>query len=284
MAGAEAAGDALRGGEDSEAEAAGLGAAFGEQDAEGGDDGVVFAVDRRGDGDDDLLVPAAVDGQPLAADLGQGAAHDGRRDQHVVRLAVHGAGQEVFLHAGGREGEQDQADTGGVQRQPAADAVVDRRGLVAGQALDQGRLAAFADGQLDMLAGDLGQVGHERHGHLAQAVAAGRERGDLEQAQADAVTALLVTLQGAPADQVAGQPEGGADRDAAAAAEFGQGQAAPAGVEGRQQRQRAVDDRLALGRALAPGAVDDWLALGRGLAPGARLDIGIRGVFHWMAS
>jgi hypothetical protein len=59
---------------------------------------------------------------------------------------------------------------------------------------------------------------------------------------------------GAPADQVAGQAEGGADRDAAAPAQLGQGEPTPAGVERRQQGQRAVDHGLALRRALAPDA------------------------------
>jgi hypothetical protein len=114
-----------------------------------------------------------------------------------------------------------------------------------------------------VLVGDLGQVAHERHGHLAQSVPARRQRGDLQQPQPDAVTPLLVTLQGPPADQVPGEPQGRADRDAAPATRLGQAETALASVERREQRQRAVDHRLALRRALAPGArraiVFHWL-------------------------
>jgi hypothetical protein len=52
---------------------------------------------------------------------------------------------------------------------------------------------------------------------------------------------------------VPGQPERGTHRDAAAPAQLGQAEQALAGVERRQQRERAVDHRLALRRALAPG-------------------------------
>ena len=84
------------------------------------------------------------------------------------------------------------------------------------------------------------------------AVTARRQRGDLEQPQADRVAAVLVALERAPGEQPPGQPQRRADRDAAAPAELAQRQPAVAGVEGREQRERPVDDRLALRRALAP--------------------------------
>jgi hypothetical protein len=80
-----------------------------------------------------------------------------------------------------------------------------------------------------------------------------RERSDLQQAQPDAVAPLLVALERAPALQVPGEPERGADRDAAATAQLGQAQPTPTGVERREQRERTVDYRLALRRTLAPG-------------------------------
>jgi hypothetical protein len=58
--------------------------------------------------------------------------------------------------------------------------VLHRRGLMRGEPLDQRRLGALTDGQLDVLAGDLGQVAHERHRHLAQPVPARRQRGDFQ--------------------------------------------------------------------------------------------------------
>ena len=204
LAGAELAGDALRGGAYGEPEAARLRDPFRQQAAERGDDRVVGSEDRRGHGHDDLLFLAPVDGQPLLPYFGQGPAHDIGRDQQVIGFAVHGPGEKLLLQAGRGEGEQDQADRGGVQRQPAPDPVLHRRGLVRREPLDQRRLDALADGQLDVLTGDLGQVAHERHRHLAQPVPARRERGDLQQPQPDAVPPLLVTLQCSPADQVPG--------------------------------------------------------------------------------
>jgi acetyl esterase/lipase len=265
LAGAELTGDALRGGAHGEPDAARLGDPLGQQDAERGDRRVVGPEDRRGHGHDDLLLLAPVDGQAFAPDLSQGPAHDLGRDQHVIGLAVHGPGQDLLLQASRREGEQDQADRGGVQRQPAPDPVLHRRGLVGGEPLDQRGLGALADGQLDVLAGDHGQVAHERHRDLAQPVPARRERGDLQQPQPDAVAPLLVTLQCPPADQVPGEAERGAHRDAAATAQLGQAELALAGVERRQQRERAVDHRLALRRPLAP-------------------DAHVTIVFHWLAS
>jgi acetyl esterase/lipase len=263
LAGAELTRDALGGGAHREPDAPRLRDPLGQQDTERGGDRVVGAEDRRGHGHDDLVLLAPVDGQPLPPHLGQGPAHDIGRDQQVIGLAVQRPGQELLLQGGRREGEQDQADRGAVQRQPAPDAVPHRRGLVCREPLDQRRLGAFAHGELDVLVGDLGQVAHERHGYLAQPVPARRQRGDLQQPQPDAVTPLLVTLQGPPADQVPGEPQGRADRDAAPATQLGQAEPTLAGVERREQRQRAVDHRLALRRALAPGGrravVFHWL-------------------------
>jgi hypothetical protein len=55
-----------------------------------------------------------------------------------------------------------------------------------------------------VLLDDRGEVAHVRQRHLAQAVAARRERGDLEQPQANRVTPLLVALERAPGEQPAG--------------------------------------------------------------------------------
>jgi hypothetical protein len=41
---------------------------------------------------------APVNGQPFPPYLGQGTAHDGRRDQHVVGLPVDRLGQQFLLH------------------------------------------------------------------------------------------------------------------------------------------------------------------------------------------
>ena len=74
---------------------------------------------------------------------------------------------------------------------------------------------------------------------------------------------ILVAFQGPPPDQVPGEAERGAHRDAAPAAQLGQAEPPLARVERREQRERAVDHRLALRRALAPGArraiVFHWL-------------------------
>ena len=82
------------------------------QDAERGDDRLVFPEDRSGHRDYDLFLMATVDGQPLPSDLSQRTAQGGRMNQHVVRLAVHRAGKELFLHVAGREGKQHQANAG----------------------------------------------------------------------------------------------------------------------------------------------------------------------------
>ena len=110
----------------------------------------------------------------------------------------------------------------------------------------------LAHRELHVLLGHRGEVAHERQRDLAQAVAARRERGDLEQPQPDRVPPVLVALKRAPGEQPAGQPQRRADRDAAAPAQLAQRQHAVAGVERREQRERPVDDRLALRRALAP--------------------------------
>jgi acetyl esterase/lipase len=254
LAGAELARDTLRGGAHGEPYAARLRDPLGQQDTERGDDRVGRPEDRRGHGHDDLLLLAPVDGQPLPPHVGQGPAHDLGRDQYVIGLAGHRPGQELLLQVGRREGQQDQANRGGVQREPASDAVLHRRRLVRREPFDQRRLGTLADGQLDVLAGDLGQVAHERHRHLAQPVPARRQRRHFQQPQPDAVAPILAALQGPPADQVRGEAERGADRDAATAAELGQAEPALAGVERRQQRERAVDHRLTPRRALAPGA------------------------------
>ena len=89
---------------------------------------VVRPVDRRGYGDDDLLVLAPVDSQPLPPYLSQGAPHDSGRDQDIVGLAADRVGQELLLDLARRVGEQDEADRGRRQRQPASDAVLHRRG------------------------------------------------------------------------------------------------------------------------------------------------------------
>ena len=251
---AERARDPLRRGEHGQPDAAWLRAMVRQQDAERGHHRLVLTVDRRGHrhhrlGVLSLLAP--VDGQPFPPNLGQGAAQDRGRDQHIVRLPVDRLGQQVLLHLARGEGEQDQAESGGVQRQPAADPVLDRCRLVSRQPLDQRGLAAVADAQLDVLPRDLGQIPHERQRHLAQAVPARCQRRHLQQPQPDAVASSLVPLQRSPADQTCGQAQGRAHRHAAAAAELGQGQPAPPGVECGQQRQRAVHHRLTFRRPLA---------------------------------
>ncbi len=139
-----------------------------------------------------------------------------------------------------------------------------------GEAFYEHGLHAVADGELDVLAGDLGEVVHERQGDLAEAVAAWGEGGDLQQAQADAVAARGVAFQGAPAHQPGGQPQGGAGGHVGAAAQFAQGERAVVGVERGQQRQRPVDDRFAVCRAAAADADRRWLVglLGRGFSIG----------------
>jgi len=130
---AERARDPLRRGEHGQPDATRLRALLRQQDAERGHHRVILPVDRRGHrhprlGVLGLLAP--VDGQPFPSYLGQRAAHDGGRDQHVVGLPVDRLGQQFLLHLARGEGEQDQAEGGGVQRQPAADTVFHRRGLV----------------------------------------------------------------------------------------------------------------------------------------------------------
>ena len=252
---AELAGDALRGGAQRVAQPPRLGYPLRQEHADRGDRFLVLAEDRRRDGHQRLRVHAAVDGQPLVAHLGEGPPHYRRRDQVLVRLAVQRPGQHLLLHFHRRERQQGQPHPGAMQRHLAADAVEHGDSAVRGKPFHEGDLKPLAHSELHVLLGDRGEVAHVRKGDLPQAVAARRERGNLEQPQADRVATFLVALKRAPGKQPAGQPQGRAHRDPAAPAELAQGQLALAGVEGREQRERPVDDRLALRRALAANAL-----------------------------
>jgi hypothetical protein len=266
---AELTGDALRRRTQRVAQPPWLGYPLGQEHADRGDRLLVLAEDRRRDGHQRVRVHPAGDGQPLAAHLGERAPHHLRRDQVMVRLAVQRQRQHLLLHLDGCERQQGQPHAGAVQRHLAADAVEHGDGAVRGEPLHQGDLEPLADGELHVLLGHGGEVAHERQGDLPQPVAARRERRDLEQPQPDRVAPFLVALERAPGKEPPGQPQRRAHRDAAAPAQLPQRQPAMTRVKGREQRERPVDDRLALRRALAacPRA---WLSRSRHLAPPLR--------------
>jgi hypothetical protein len=231
-----------------------LGDPLGQEHTDRGDRLCLLAEDRRRDGHQRVRVHPAVDGQPLMAHLGERAPHHRRRDQVMVWLAVQRQGQHLLLYLDRCERQQGQPHPCAVQRHLAPDAVEHRDSAVRGEPLHQRDLESLAHRELHVLLGYRGEVAHERQGDLPQAVAARRERGDLEQPQADRVAPFLVALERAPGKQPPGQPQRRAHRDPAAPAQPAQRQPAMTRVKGREQRERPVDDRLALRRALASSA------------------------------
>src|SRR5690606_17787446 len=128
-------------------------------------------------------------------------------------------------------GEQDEPDAGRGQREPAADPGEDGDGLAARDPFDEHDLGAFADGQLDVLAGDLGQVFQVRESGLAQAETARGQRADLPQAQADVVAAGGVAFEGAPGRQLGDQPVDGGDGQPRLAGQLAEGERGLVGGE-----------------------------------------------------
>jgi hypothetical protein len=266
---AELTGNALRRRTQRVAQPPWLGYPLGQEHADRGDRLLVLAEDRRRDGHQRVRVHPAVDGQPLAAHLGERAPHHLRRDQVMVRLTVQRQGQHLLLHLDRRERQQGQPHAGAVHRHLAADAVEHGDGTVRGEPFHQGDLKPLADGELHVLLRHRGEVAHERQGDLPQAVPARRERGDLEQPQSDRVAPFLVALERAPGEQPPGQPQRRAHRDSAPPAQLAQRQPAMTRVKGREQCERPVDDRLALRRALAANP-RDRISRSRHLVPPLR--------------
>nr|BFE80891.1 hypothetical protein GCM10020093_034920 [Planobispora longispora] len=163
-------------------------------------------------------------------------------------------GQDLVLEPRLRVGQQHQADAGGMQGQPPADAVEHVDGVPGRQPLDEQRVRAVPHGEQDVLMGRLVEVLHVRQRHLAQPVSARSERGQLPQPQSDHVPAVGVALQRAQLQQAPGQPQSRARRGAAGPAELGQGHGAAGGGEGGEQGEGPVDHGLALCRPAAPGA------------------------------
>jgi hypothetical protein len=96
-------------------------------------------------------------------------------------------------------------------------------------------------------------------------VAPQAERRDLEQPQADREPAVVVAFERAGGLQPVGQAQRGTRGDAGAPAQLAEGQPAVGRVEREQQRQRAVDDRVALRR---PAAATPRRRLRHGRLPG----------------
>src|SRR5690606_39980104 len=115
---------------------------------------------------------------------------------------------------------------------PAApDAGQDVDGVAGGDPLDVDDVQPVQDGEVDVLVRRLVQVLQERHGGLAQREAPGRERGDLEEPQADPVQAAVVAFQRSPVRQLPDQPVGGGQRQAGAAGDLGDVQRGALGGE-----------------------------------------------------
>ena len=152
--------------------------------------------------------PAAEGRQPVAADLGERAAQRGGGDRRPSPARAPAAGRAPPPgSSGSAKASRTRPTPVECSGQPAADPVEHVHRLVRGEPLDQQRLAALADGEQDVLAGDLLEVAHERQRDLLEPLAARRERGDLPQPQADGEPAVGAALQRAPGHQPAGQPQ-----------------------------------------------------------------------------
>lgn len=99
-----------------------------------------------------------------------------------------------------------------------------------------------------MLAGDPVQVLHERQRGGAQSVAAGCQRGDLEQLQADDEVAVVEAFEGSYVRQLGRDPGRGALRKARSGRECVECQALACLGEGTQDPEGPLQDRLAVQR------------------------------------
>jgi hypothetical protein len=120
-------------------------------------------------------------------------------------------------------GEQDEARRGRVQRQWTADARDDRHGLMPGDPLEYDRHATVEHCQLRMLMRRLVEVLQERQRLFAKADAAGCERGELPQAQADLVPPVDRAFQQTLGEKFSDEPVRGRQGQAAASADHGKG-------------------------------------------------------------
>ncbi|PWW25007.1 hypothetical protein JD79_04201 [Geodermatophilus normandii] len=248
---AQAAGDGAGGGAHRGTEHPRVGILLRHDDRDRGGQPVRGVEHRRCHRHDGPRHPPAEVRHALAAHVGQRPPQRRLRHRRALRLVQQRPGQVLLLDVGLGIGEQHQAHAGRVQRQPAAHLVEHRDRRVCRQPLEQHGVPALPDGEQHVLAGDLLQVAEERHRHLAQPAGPRGQRGHLPQSQAHREPALGVPLQGAPRDEPAGQPQRRAGRDAAAPGQLAEGQRRAAGVEGGEQRERPVDHRVALRRALA---------------------------------
>lgn len=124
------------------------------------------------------------------------------RGAHADRALAGLVGTEgVFLHGRRGEGEQHEPDTGGREREAAPDPVGNGAGVERGEPLDEQSLVLVPHGEQHVLAGDMEEILHERHGHGSQSVTARSQRSGLQQAQPHDVPAVLEPFQGAHLDE-----------------------------------------------------------------------------------
>lgn len=130
------------------------------------------------------------------------------------RAASSAPASASFRTRSGGVRQQRDADAGPGEREAAAHPVPDRCRVPCRQALHENGLVAVAHGEEDVLAGGPVQFLRERQRGGAQSVAAGRQRGDLEQLQADDESTVVEAFEGAHGRQLGRDPGRGALRKA----------------------------------------------------------------------
>src|SRR6266516_1247653 len=179
----------------------------------------------------------------VAAHGGQRAAQHRRLGDRVPRVADERSGEHLL--ADGMRGvcQQDQADAGRVQWQPAASPGDHMNGLAAADPLEVDGVRAVEHRELHVLVRRLVEILEVGQRSLAQPYVAVRARRDLPQAQADPVATRLVALDGAPVGQLAEQAVGAAQRQRGQPADLGEREPRIRRTERVEDPQHALDDR-----------------------------------------
>jgi hypothetical protein len=124
-------------------------------------------------------------------------------DDGVRRESLQGRGEDLVPHGRGRVRQQHLPDTGGVQRETAADLAHDRHRRVPRDAVEVEGESAVADGEVNGGQGGAVEVLQERRRDVPEVRLHRRQQAQVPQSPSDHVAALTGAPKRAPVHQLA---------------------------------------------------------------------------------